>query len=293
MHILHSQTDLDSKIKNLSMFKHKIIILMIVVGLTSLSAQNYKVGDYVSDFTDSLCTIDAEWSLYDYFGDINGGDYNVIWLVFFNTTSRRCQLEAAYSQTIHDMYKDQGLITIGIGSGWTDTYDCKDWSKNYDVSYPIINDDRLNLKSLFVDGSVPHHVIIDHNMQIVFTDKGTIVPPMGNDFLVTLNSTLQNMNTLSSIDESVLPNKPVLNSSYPNPFNSSTTISYTINEETPVSINIIDLLGKNKNVIKSFSSQSPGTYTFSWNANQYTSGVYFIQLVTQTDIQHQKVLLVK
>jgi hypothetical protein len=130
-------------------------------------------------------------------------------------------------------------------------------------------------------------------MQIVFTDKGTIVPPMGNDFLVTLSSTLQNMNTLSSIDESVLPNKPVLNSSYPNPFNSSTTISYTINEETPVSINIIDLLGKNKNVIKSFSSQSPGTYTFSWNANQYTSGVYFIQLVTQTDIQHQKVLLVK
>mgnify|MGYP000518854563 CR=1 FL=1 len=70
--------------------------------------------------------------------------------MFFNTTSRRCQLEAAYSQTIHDMYKDQGLITIGIGSGWTDTYDCKDWSKNYDVSYPIINDDRLNLKSLFV-----------------------------------------------------------------------------------------------------------------------------------------------
>ena len=266
---------------------------MLVAGLCTLSAQNYKVGDYVADFTDSLCTASAEWTLYDYYGDLNGGDYSVIWLVFFNTTSRRCQLEAAYSQTIQDMYEDQGLVTVGIGSGWSDTYDCKDWAKNYSVTYPIIDDDRANLKSLFADGTVPHHVIIDHNMQVVYTAKGTIMPPLGNDFLITLSTALQNMNVLSTINESMFPNEPKLNSCYPNPFNNTTKISYVINAETPVSINVLDLQGKIKNSLISLSSQSPGSYSLSWNADQYASGVYFIQLVTKNNIQHQKVLLVK
>ena len=100
------------------MYRNKTLILFLLVGLCGLSAQNYKVGDYVADFTESLCTAIAEWTLYDYYGDLNGGDYSVIWLVFFNTTSRRCQLEAAYTQSIHDMYNDQGLITVGIGAGW-------------------------------------------------------------------------------------------------------------------------------------------------------------------------------
>ena len=54
------------------MFKHKTIIFLLVAGLSNLSAQSYKVGDYVADFTDSLCSTDAEWTLYDYFGDVNG-----------------------------------------------------------------------------------------------------------------------------------------------------------------------------------------------------------------------------
>jgi hypothetical protein len=275
------------------MFKHKTIIFLLVAGLSNLSAQSYKVGDYVADFTDSLCSTDAEWTLYDYFGDVNGGDYKVIWLVFFNTTSRRCQLEALYTQTIHDMYEDQGLITIGIGAGWHETYDCKDWAKDYGVSYPIIDDNRLNLRSLFAEGPVPHHVIIDHNMQVVYTEKGTIMPPLGTSFLASLSSALENMSVLSAMDESLLPDEPQLNSCYPNPFNNTTTISYVINEETPVNINVIDLQGKVKKSIMNYSSQAPGKYSFAWHADQYASGVYFIQLVTQNNVQHLKVLLVK
>lgn len=263
------------------------------MGLCILSAQTYKVGDFVSDFTDSLCSAEEEWTLYDYYGDLNGGDYNIIWLVFFNTTSRRCQLEAQYTQTIHDMYKNQGLVTIGIGSGWNETYDCNDWGKDYGVSYPIIDDDRLNLKSLFADGTVPHHVIIDHNMQVVYTVKGTIVPPLGNDFLISLSNALQNLTALSTIDDAMFPTTPKLNTCYPNPFNNSTTISYELNEESPVSINVLDLQGKTRNSLINYSFQPQGTYSFSWNADQFASGVYFIELVTKNNIQHQKVLLVK
>lgn len=272
--------------------KQKLTILVLALGLGLLQAETYKVGDQVADFTDSLCTQELEWSLYDHYGDLNGGDYKVVWLVFFNKTSRRCQLEAAYTQAIHDMYKDQGLITIGVGSGWNNSYDCKDWAKDFGVTYPIINDDRLNLRSLFADSSVPHHVIIDHNMQIHYTEKGTIMPPLGNEFLISLNSALNNMSVLS-IDDSIIPKSHTLNACYPNPFNNSTTISYELSEETNVNINVIDLQGRTQHSILRSNKQSPGHYSFSWNADQFSSGVYFIELVTENMIQHQKVLLVK
>lgn len=275
------------------MKKGKITLITLILGISFLFGEQYDVGDYVSDFTDSLCSMEQEWSLYDYFSEENGGDKYVIWLVFFNTNSRRCQLEASYTQSIHDIYKNQGLITVGIGTGWDEAVDCDDWAKTYGVNYPIINDDRLNIRNLFTDSSVPHHVIIDHNMQIIYTEKGTIMPPLGADFLVSLNSALQNMNALSSIEDGPLPDSPTLNSCFPNPFNNTTTISYELSDQSPVNINVIDLMGRTKQSIFQATSQSPGAYSFSWNANNFSSGVYFIELVTEKYIRHQKVLLVK
>ncbi len=227
------------------MKKGKITLITLILGISFLFGEQYDVGDYVSDFTDSLCSMEQEWSLYDYFSEENGGDKYVIWLVFFNTNSRRCQLEASYTQSIHDLYKNQGLITVGIGTGWDEAVDCDDWAKTYGVNYPIINDDRLNIRNLFTDSSVPHHVIIDHNMQIIYTENNT------------------------------------------------TTISYELSDQSPVNINVIDLMGRTKQSIFQATSQSPGAYSFSWNANNFSSGVYFIELVTEKYIRHQKVLLVK
>jgi len=49
-----------------------------------LAAQIYKVGDSVSDFSGSLCPDGNQTiSLNDYNGIENGGNYHVIWLVFF------------------------------------------------------------------------------------------------------------------------------------------------------------------------------------------------------------------
>jgi len=179
--------------------------------MCGLWGQNYGVGDYVNNFTDSLCSKNNNWSLFDYYGETNGGDPHVIWLIFFNTTSRKCQLEASYTQSLFDAFESDGLVALGIGSGWDENFSCNSWSKNFDVTYPIIDDERLNLRSLFADGTVPHHVLIDHTMHIVYSEKGSIMPPNGTDFLVTLSTALQNMNVLSSYSDDLVPNRVKLN----------------------------------------------------------------------------------
>lgn len=59
-----------------------LLIPLLLAGL--LSAQPYAVGDVVLDFTTDICANDSgSFTLNDYDGAQNGGDYHVIWLNFF------------------------------------------------------------------------------------------------------------------------------------------------------------------------------------------------------------------
>ncbi len=64
---------------------------------------------------------------------------------------------------------------------------------------------------------------------------------------------------------------------YPNPFNPSTTIKYTINSVSDVTLNVYNILGQAITQIKQTNVPS-GTAEFNFNANGLASGVYFYQL---------------
>lgn len=56
----------------------------MIASLISLKAQPYGVGEIVEDFVAPICANgEGDISLYDYFGDFNGGNYHVVWLTFF------------------------------------------------------------------------------------------------------------------------------------------------------------------------------------------------------------------
>lgn len=68
---------------------------------------------------------------------------------------------------------------------------------------------------------------------------------------------------------------------YPNPFNASSTIPYTITNESQVKIVIYDLLGREVVVLRN-EVQTPGQYTIIWRGkNQFgsnsPSGIYFVR----------------
>ena len=258
----------------------------------ALSSEIYRVGDIVSDFSGEVCSeINQTISLYDFNGTENDGDHYVIWLVFFNSTSRSCQLEASYTQTISDQFTDLGLFTIGIGNGWRETTECKGWQESFGVLYPIIDDNNSEIRNMFTRGTVPHHVLINHEMEVVYTARGYIMPPFGNEFLSVLNNSLSELSTLS-IEDISMPIKPGIQNCYPNPFNPSITINFELSEKNHTNISVYNLLGERIDNLVS-DNFNAGYHSIQWNASAFPTGVYFLQLVTPSFSETRKIMYLK
>jgi len=74
-----------------------------------------------------------------------------------------------------------------------------------------------------------------------------------------------------------IPNDYIINQNYPNPFNPSTTIRYSIPNESEVSLSIYNILGAK--VHELFRGRnSAGNYEVNWNASNFSSGVYFLRM---------------
>ncbi len=83
-----------------------------------------------------------------------------------------------------------------------------------------------------------------------------------------------------------------LSSAYPNPFNPITTIAYSIKVEGHVTLTVYDLMGRAVETLVN-TVQPYGKYQVSWNATNYSSGVYFVKLVSGDYQRVQKLMLVK
>ena len=96
-----------------------------------------------------------------------------------------------------------------------------------------------------------------------------------------------------NIDDSQIPSAILLSHPYPNPFNPLTTIDIVINVKQYCIINMVNINGKIVDVIYQ-GEILPGNHQFKWNANDQSSGIYFINLIGNgRAIQTEKVVLVK
>ena len=89
-----------------------------------------------------------------------------------------------------------------------------------------------------------------------------------------------------------LPDRARLNANYPNPFNPSTQISFSLPETREVSITVYDMNGREiaELVNDSFSA---GNHTVTFRANELSSGVYFYKLQTAGTTDIRKMTLIK
>jgi hypothetical protein len=86
-------------------------------------------------------------------------------------------------------------------------------------------------------------------------------------------------------------------SAFPNPFNPSTTIRYSLPESQEVSVKIFDLLGREVWSV-SEGMRSVGSYSVQWDGRSLLggtvgSGVYFLQLTTENFRATVKLLMMK
>lgn len=86
------------------------------------------------------------------------------------------------------------------------------------------------------------------------------------------------------------PEMYFLADAYPNPFNPSTNIEFSISKSGLVSLKIYNLLGQEVVTLVS-EKLTPGTYKYTWNASGFAGGIYFYRLETNTEFVHIKKLV--
>ena len=95
-----------------------------------------------------------------------------------------------------------------------------------------------------------------------------------------------------------IPKDYKLDHAYPNPFNPSTTIKFSIPKNEKVRLEVFDIRGRLVNSLVDSDFLSAGTYELKWNGNNnlgqnVASGVYIARLTTGNYIHSIKMNLVK
>ena len=79
---------------------------------------------------------------------------------------------------------------------------------------------------------------------------------------------------------------------FPNPFNPSTTIRFELWRAGQISLKVYDIRGRVLGILME-GWKDKGDYSFSFNASDLTSGIYFVRLESGGSEQTQKLVLVK
>ena len=149
----------------------------------------------------------------------------------------------------------------------------------YDSSFPYLSGASMYLKNTAYDNAVDTSWAMS---EIPYGDGDYGTPGRAWDDT-----------TSAGIDDIIgLPKEYVLYPAYPNPFNPTTTIRFSVAATHASLLQVYDITGRvvetlvNKRLIS-------GVHEIIWNASNQSSGVYFVRLSNNTFRQTQKLILLK
>ena len=91
---------------------------------------------------------------------------------------------------------------------------------------------------------------------------------------------------------SVIPKNFALEQNFPNPFNPTTNIRYSIPTTSKVSLKVFDILGQQVETLVN-ETQVPGQYTVTLNGQNLATGVYFYRFTAGSYTATKKLMLLK
>jgi hypothetical protein len=119
---------------------------------------------------------------------------------------------------------------------------------------------------------------------------------VGNFVQMSPSFSAENIDPSSGLDDelnSLTPMEYILEPNFPNPFNPVTNISFSLPEPGEVSLSIYDMSGKLVDIIFNSENCAAGYYSYQWNAQSFSSGLYIAVLQSQTMRLTQKMILMK
>ncbi len=170
-------------------------------------------------------------------------------------------------------FSDEGVFTPRIANGIVYVLNWKPgelWGFNITDGSVVLHDSTLKYKD--------RPIIADHALIINTADE-----------IVVFKS------EITDVEKGSKPSLPTLfelGNNYPNPFNPSTIISYSIPEAGFVSLKIYDLKGEEVTTLVN-EEKSAGKYRLEFNAEGLSSGTYFYKLQSGNFSQTKKMILLR
>jgi len=96
----------------------------------------------------------------------------------------------------------------------------------------------------------------------------------------------------TQVNNEIQPGSFMLYQNYPNPFNPSSTITYEIPSLLPVSLKIVDALGREVKTLVD-EVKEPGKYDVFFNGENLPSGIYFARIISGSYTKTIKMTLLK
>ncbi|MDX9713262.1 MAG: alpha/beta fold hydrolase [Ignavibacteriaceae bacterium] len=191
-------------------------------------------------------------------------------------------------------------LTIGknkIITGGFPTYcNTVEYSRNLngDFTVPVRSAELINGKIFehtYYVSDIKHHELPGSQETLAIL-LGIFSDPPNYNFPQFSNPPASYSSITGVENEILTANSFYLSQNFPNPFNPSTTIIYSIPQTTNVSLKIFDVLGKDIVTLVN-EEKSAGSYEVTFSPGKLSSGAYFYQLKTGNFIETKKLILIK
>jgi len=162
-------------------------------------------------------------------------------------------------------------------------------------------DSNIDADPLFMDREEGEYDLTANSPCV---DAGTTFYVLGNDTLIDMSEDEYNgnapdigayesefVNSIRRSGDRPLP-LTLLVSTYPNPFNSTTNIEYSLPYPSYVSLNLYNMSGQRIESMVNCSLQA-GVYRTNLNSGDLPSGLYFVRLESSDQVFTQKVMLLR
>jgi hypothetical protein len=120
---------------------------------------------------------------------------------------------------------------------------------------------------------------------------GVKTGPLISDLTYVIYDTLASVTSVEIVDDT-RPENFILSQNYPNPFNPSTTIEFSIPEQSFVKLEVFNTLGEKITTLVT-EELNTGSYKYDWYAGSLPSGIYLYRLQTATFSTSKKMILIK
>ena len=210
-------------------------------------------------------------------------EYSDVWLneIYWDARSGLLSLEVA------GVYNGSGNFIISLDGEelWV-----LDFKASFDVMYA---DSTFSIETPEIGNHILEYNIIEEGNSRVLEmfklspneDINNHRFPDGQTWTKSKQNTFgsKNIDNKSTMDASLIPEVFVLYQNYPNPFNSNTRISFDLLQDAILSLYVTDATGRIKTSFSDKEFYNSGKYNFDWNAENFSTGVYFFTINAEVE----------